>query len=199
MKCFRRGPVGRSGVTLMELLVASVILSISLLGAYQASRAALVASARMDRDGQSDRQVRDAFEAVGRDLRCAVVAEGLPDMNFTGQNGDEGGSLAFATLSGDATAWRPGTQPALRRVSWSAAGGKLTRAETALSGPGGSHTGKPASGVERMTCRFYQGANPGETWNSDRDLPTAVQITLAVNGLSHRMLVRLPAGKEAGE
>ena len=199
MNCHRHNRSNLRSVTLMELLVASVILSICLLGAYQASRSALSASDRMDRYSQADQQVRSVFEALGRDLRCAVVAEGQPSMSFTGQNGEEGGALACATLSGDGTAWHPGARPALRRAAYSASGGNLIRSETALSGPGGSHTSTLASGVGQLAFQFYQGANPVGEWDSDRELPTAVDIALVVNGVSYHTLLRLPAGKEAGE
>jgi type II secretion system protein J len=184
-----------SGITLAELLVASVILTITLIGAVQASRSALVASARMDREGQMNGQIRDAFETLGRDLRCAVVVEGNSQMNFTGQSA----TMSFATLSGDATAWHPGAQPALRCVSYSVTDGKLTRSEIALSGPGGSHTSAFGAGVAGLAFQFYKGTNPGQEWNSDKELPTAVDVSLSVNGISHHTLLRLPAGTRAEE
>jgi type II secretion system protein J len=185
-----------SGITLAELLVASVVLTISLIGAVQASRSALVASNRMDREGQTDGQIQDAFEALGRDLRCAQVVEGNSQMTFTGQ----AATMSFATLSGDVSCgWHPGAQPALRQVSWAMTNGKLTRAETALSGPGGSHTSEFGSKVAGLALQFYRGTNSGQEWNSDKELPTAVDVSLTVNDVSHHTLLRLPAGTDRTE
>jgi len=187
------------GVTLMELLVASVILSVSMLGAYQASRSALFASRHVERQDRADREARSLFETIGRDLRCAVVAEGRPEMSLTGQSAEAGGErLSFATLSGDvSSAWRPGARPALRRVSYALSGGKLTRAETALSGPGGSASSVLATAAAGLTLRFYRGTNAAQEWNSDRELPAAVEVAVVLDGRSHRALIRLPAGMEA--
>jgi type II secretion system protein J len=176
--------------------VASVILTITLIGAVQASRSALVASNRMDREGGTAEEVQDAFEALGRDLRCAVVVEGNSQMKFTGQ----AATMSFSTLSGDALcAWRPGAQPALRQVTWSLSNNKLTRTETALSGPGGSHTSAFGVGVTELTFQFYRRTTPGQEWSSDKEIPTAVDISLTVNGVSRRRLLQLPAGTERTE
>lgn len=187
---------GEGGLTLAELLVASTILSVCLLGAYRAVRSVGLVSERMSETRELGEQIRHTFETLGRDLRGAVVAKGDSSMTFVGHNEEGAGLLSFSTLSGDASKWRPGVRPAIRRVTYTKSGGYLMRSETALSGPGRSHSSRLAKRISNITFQFHRGVESAESWNSDEDLPTALGVTLAQEGVVYRTVIWIPSGKE---
>jgi type II secretion system protein J len=190
----------RSGVTLAELLVASVILSICLIGVHQAGRTVFQAVRETERRADRVGELRTAFDLLGRDIRSAVIAQGQKETAFAGGADRDGVFLSFATLSGDATVWRTGWRPALSRVAYSVREGKLIRTESSATRPDEESTVTLASGVEGAEFLFHRGGTTRGSWESEEELPDAVEVSLAFPGLACRTLIGVAARpKEGGQ
>ena len=185
-------------MTLAELLVASVILSISLLGAYRAARSCLEAAEWVDRQSRTEGQLRRVFEQLARDLRCAIV-DRLEDrsMIFVGRNEEGKAVLSFVCLPGDSLGWQPGIRSALRRVAYTAEEGNLIRSEQPLSGPDKSSSYVAVDGADHIAFRFFRAGEVLPQWSDEDKLPSAVEMTLNLNGVPHSAMIRIPSAQSA--
>jgi type II secretion system protein J len=195
----RQARRGNSSVTLAELLVASVILSICLLGVHQAGRSVLTAARETERNAERIEDLREAFKLMARDLRSAVIVKDQPDTRFAGGVTEEGASMSFTTLSGESTLWRSGWKPALLSVTYSMKDGDLSRAASSAVQPDEAPPVVLASGLDRAEFRFYEGDSARESWESEKELPRAVEVALAFKGTACRTLICIPAGGKTEE
>lgn len=185
----------QQGVTLAELLVASVILTISLLGVHQAGRTVLKAAAETEKKAETVEELSGAFMLIERDLRAAVIFENDPEMKMTGGNGDKGSTLSFMTLSGDSTVWRTGWRPGVSKVIYAAEDGRLTRRESSTVRPGQESVTVLLPQIDRMTLQFHGKEGVTDSWDSEKDLPRAVELELVAAGFGCRTMVCLPAAE----
>lgn len=181
----------KNGFTLIELMLATLILAIIIPAVYAAFRTGLSAWQRAEKEGEFYDEARLAFGGISRELRSAFITE---EMGFAG--GQDSLSFVYA-LPPDRDAGYD-----LRGVQYSLENGCLMRREKLIP-YSSSVTEFPEEiweGIRELELSYFDGKSWNSSWQEKEELPVAVEITVYPEDRSPLyLLVDLLGGVESEE
>lgn len=200
---------GNHGFTLVEVLVAIVLLSVVMTSIYAIFSTISATQQRLEQQAEISHQARVIFDRVSRELRGAHLNLNDGKTAFTG--GTDSNGDAYLGFTSTSSLLSSGEDSGLVRVRYALQAGndrvtrRLTRHAAALFAPEDSTAGQRLSSqVKGLIWRFYDGNNWLAQWDSRslRRLPVSVEMSLIIQQqdqeLSFLSAVDLP-GAGAGE
>ncbi len=183
-------PWGRAAFTLIEILVAVVMLGAIMAAAAGLVGGVLVGTRRVEETIDADLALAEADEIIADDLAFIVAVPGTTP--FTSRGRADGSSLvSFHTVAGAKAAWGEVATP-VHQVTYSvetlAGGGKgLFRAEEPLVVSKGAFYDEPlllVAPVENLFVEAFDGAEWHDEWpeTGAAGLPTLIRVTVTFPG-----------------
>jgi len=184
----------RKGFTLIEMLVAMAMIAVLAGSLYASMRIAFAARITSEAALAPVTAAEAVFDALGRDLACALPPTGILAGPFIGTDADDSATGLPSDTAEFST--RPmstqGTAPGIIRVSYGLAAdgeAKAVRRQVTVNllAPEEPQPQEEilCRGVSAMNLRYFDGADWFDMWDSTAAggiLPTAVEVVLRIAG-----------------
>ncbi|MBC7189731.1 prepilin-type N-terminal cleavage/methylation domain-containing protein [Candidatus Aerophobetes bacterium] len=171
------------GFTITEILVATFIFSLLVMGVYGVFNKSQLAWERGNLRIEQYRKIRGIFDLLTRELRCAFVSPANPDLFFEGEEN----SLYFFSSSNIA---KEKGEYDLKFISYRFKDSKIIKNTKSNFKSPSTKTSSTvlASDVRKLSFSYFNGKNWQEKWRFREDksrnfssyLPEAVRITVTV-------------------
>ncbi|OGS20219.1 MAG: hypothetical protein A2252_06365 [Elusimicrobia bacterium RIFOXYA2_FULL_39_19] len=179
----------QTGFTLIELLVGMTILVIVITTVYASYSIGLKAYQKIEKESYFNQNLRQSWQVISRDLRCAFASPANKKIKFLGtivnNSGNSTSKITFTTFMPDTGTNLSG----LKEVSYYVDNDPLTPQE-GLVKEVNNNKQEIAPFVKTFNLRYFDGFNWKDTWGINETkqntyqaniLPLAVEIKVTVS------------------